>query len=86
MADERDKVGKVRKNERQREGWMHRGTGTPIRRRDQNGSLRRERRTGERVAGGRGRGQPPVLILIENAFVEKVARARLYTCMYTRSV
>lgn len=53
---------------------MHRGTGTRRLGRDQNG------RRGEEDEKGatRGRGQPPVLILIENASVEKVARAHVY--------
>lgn len=61
------------------DGWgkreeMHRRTGTPIRRRDQNGSRWQEERAGADRRGRPGRGQPPVLILIENAFVEKEAR------------
>jgi len=53
----------------------HRETGMPFRKRDQNGHVdvvRSERSTGSE-------GQPPVLILIENASVEKVARAHVYT-------
>lgn len=69
-----------------REG-ASRGTGTSIRRRNQNGPCRRGE---ERVEYG-GRGQPPVLILIENASAEKVARARararvrVYVLLYTHT-
>lgn len=61
MADERATESQKRERKRERETGDA-GTGTPIRRRDQNGSLRRGRRAdgGERgAAGGPGSGPTP---------------------------